>query len=153
MLMPILRQTLLSTVLLFGTVTDSTIQGEKESSIHKDSESADQLFVTPDFTIVKGHPRTELGNRISVKLGSSEVYDGVKVTKIDGPGEIKQLDSEYFWFWNPRNGDAGKSYIVIVSASLPDGHGHKYKAAIEFSVFVTRIQYAVQGYRLHRIHS
>jgi hypothetical protein len=140
--MPILRQTLLSTVLLFGTVTDSTIQGEKESSIHKDSESADQLFVTPDFTIVKGYPRTELGNRINVRIADSQVFHGVTILKMEGPGELKQVDSEFFWFWEPRKGDAGKSFLVSISASFHDRLGRRIIAFTEFSVLVTRTQYA-----------
>lgn len=102
-----------------------------------------QLVVSPEFSLIKAHARIESGNRINVTYGDIAIYSGATVTKVDGPGEIKLLDSEYYWFWNPRHGDAGKSFTVTVRAIRQDSVGHTNTAFAEFEVRVMRIQFAV----------
>ena len=41
---------------------------------------------------------------------------GVKIQKIDGPGEIIQRDSNFFWSWKPDAAAIGQTYTVKAGA-------------------------------------
>ena len=77
--------------------------GMNEFTINvKPPAEVDQLKIFPTEADFAAFPTLELPNPVKIEGATVGGPQGVNITKVDGPGEIKKIDSNFYWVWKPE---------------------------------------------------
>ncbi|MDP4200918.1 MAG: hypothetical protein Q8922_11665 [Bacteroidota bacterium] len=117
--------------------------GSNEFVVNVKENPVDKVELTPEFSPMAAFSGIELWNRINVKKAPLTGPRGVTMVKVDGPGEIKQVDSIYYWVWKPDASTVGQSYTVHIKGEAHRGGGANDLATTDFPVVVNKLQKAV----------
>ncbi|MEI8134034.1 MAG: hypothetical protein WCH46_03015 [bacterium] len=93
----------------------------------------DQLAMFPQDEVFTSFPGLELPNPIKIEGALSSKTE---ITKIEGPGEFKKVDTNWVWVFNPGQGEVGQAYTVKFKGDAKRGGGPKDIATKEFNVRV-----------------
>lgn len=97
----------------------------------------DQLAAMPQLSDFNSFPGIELPNPIRIEGAESKT---VQITKIEGPGEIKKIDTNWYWVYTPNSSEIGQGYTVRYQAKANRGGGAKDMASGSFTVSVKKLQ-------------
>lgn len=93
----------------------------------------DQLAIFPQENDFASFPGLELPNPVKIEGAEAK---GVKVEKLEGPGNIVRIDTNWVWIWQPSAADAGQTYTVRIKGNASRNGGEKDVASNTFSVSV-----------------
>ena len=116
--------------------------GSNEFVVNVKENPVDKVEMQPEFTPMQAFAGLELWNRINVKKAPLSGPRGVTMNKIDGPGEIKQVDSVYYWVWKPEATAVGQTYTVHLRGEAHRGGGANDQATTDFPVVVNKFEFA-----------
>jgi hypothetical protein len=97
----------------------------------------DQIQMFPQEADFVAFPGMELPNPIKIEGALSSKTE---ITKIEGPGEFKKVDTNWVWVFNPPQGDVGQAYTVKFKGDAKRGGGPKDIATQSFSVRVEALK-------------
>src|SRR5579872_4582337 len=97
----------------------------------------DQIALYPQEADFVAFPGMELPNPIKIEGALSSKTE---ISKIDGPGEFKKVDTNWVWTFNPAKTDIGQTYTVHFKGDAKRGGGPKDIASQSFSVRVEDLQ-------------
>jgi hypothetical protein len=116
--------------------------GSNEFTVNVKENPVDKVEMQPEFTPMQAFAGLELWNRINVKKAPLSGPRGVTMQKVDGPGEIKQVDSVYYWVWKPEATAVGQTYTVHMRGEAHRGGGANDQATTDFPVVVNKLDFA-----------
>ncbi len=116
--------------------------GSNEFTVNVKENPVDKVELTPEYTPFAAFGGLELWNRINVKKAPLTGPRGVTMQKVDGPGEIKQVDSIWYWVWKPEPSTVGQSYTVHLKGEAHRGGGANDLADAQFPVLVNKMEFA-----------
>ena len=108
----------------------------------KEAKVTDQLTIFPQEQDFASFPGLELPNPVKIEGATIGGPQGVSVSKIDGPGDIRKIDSTYYWVWKPDAGAVGQTYTVKLKGHANRGGGAKDDAVTSFTVSVKKLELA-----------
>lgn len=108
----------------------------------KEAKVTDQLTIFPQEQDFASFPGLELPNPVKIEGATIGGPQGVAVSKIDGPGDIRKIDSTYYWVWKPDAGAVGQTYTVKLKGHANRGGGAKDDAVTSFTVSVKKLELA-----------
>jgi len=91
------------------------------------------IHLYPQVTDFIAFPGMELPNPIKIDGATSAKTE---ITKIEGPGEIKRIDTNWVWIYNPGKDAIGTNQTVKFKANANRGGGAADMANSQFSVTV-----------------
>jgi hypothetical protein len=97
----------------------------------------DQIQLYPQDEVFTVFPGLELPNPIRIEGALSSKTE---LTKIEGPGEFKKVDTNWVWTFNPAKTDIGQTYTVRFKGDAKRGGGPKDITTKDFSVKVEALQ-------------
>ena len=116
--------------------------GSNEFTVNVKENPVDKVELTPEYSPMAVFNGLELWNRINVKKAPLSGPRGVTMLKVDGPGEIKQVDSIWYWVWKPDASTVGQTYTVHIKGEAHRGGGANDQATTDFPVIVNKMQKA-----------
>jgi hypothetical protein len=108
----------------------------------KEAKVTDQLTIFPQEQDFASFPGLELPNPVKIEGATIGGPQGVTVSKMDGPGDIRKIDSTYYWVWKPDAGAVGQTYTVKLKGHANRGGGAKDDAVTSFTVSVKKLELA-----------
>lgn len=99
----------------------------------KEATVFDQLAIFPQENDFAAFPSLGLPNPIKIEGAESK---NVKIERIEGPGEIIKIDTNWAWVWSPDAAAAGQTYTIKLRANANRNGGEKDIAVNSFSVSV-----------------
>lgn len=103
----------------------------------KEATVFDQLAIFPQENDFAAFPTLGLPNPIKIEGAESR---NVKIEKVEGPGQIVRIDTNWAWVWEPGAGEAGQTYTVKLRGNAGRNGGSKDLAANSFSVTVKPLE-------------
>ncbi len=97
----------------------------------------DQIALFPQETDFSAFPGMELPNPIKIEGALSSKTE---LTKTEGPGEFKKVDTNWVWTYTPAVGDVGQNYTVKFKGDAKRGGGPKDVTTQSFSVTVKALK-------------
>jgi hypothetical protein len=117
--------------------------GSNEFTVNvKPPAEVDQLKIFPQEADFAAFPGLELPNPVKIEGATIGGPQGTNITKIDGPGEIKKIDSNYFWVWKPDAAAVGQTYTVHILGKANRNGADKDNAKTQFTVSVKKLEFA-----------
>lgn len=114
--------------------------GENEFTVNvKPPQEVDQLQIFPQQQDFAAFPSLNLPNFVKIEGATITGPQGVKITKVDGPGEIVQVDSNFYWSWQPGPSDVGQTYTIKLAGHANRGGMQKDAATTSFNVSVKKL--------------
>jgi hypothetical protein len=132
------RHIILSLIISSVYVSGTAVAQHQSIRAHE----VDQLKLFPQESDLIVFPGLELPNSLKIEGATIGGRYGVTITKVDGPGEIRKIDSNYYWMWKPDRSTVGQTYTIKLAAKANRGSGVKDQARTQFSVSVKLLQYA-----------
>ncbi len=127
--------------LLTGNYSNfSTNLGNNEFVVNvkrPEAKVTDQLAVYPQISDFSAFPGIELPNPIKIEGAESK---GVTMTKVEGPGEVVRVDTNWVWTFTPAPSDIGQSYTVKIKGQANRGGGAKDIGTNSFTVLVKALK-------------
>jgi hypothetical protein len=103
-----------------------------------EAKVTDQLQVIPQIADFTAFPTLGLPNPIKLQGADPK---GVKLEKIDGPGEVVQVgDTTWAWQYTPGPNDIGQTYTVHIKGQTNRGGGAKDIGTNSFNVLVKALK-------------
>ncbi len=97
----------------------------------------DQIALYPQENDFSAFPTMELPNPIKIEGALSSKTE---ITKLEGPGEFKKVDTNWVWVFTPTTADVGQNYTVKFKGDAKRGGGPKDIATQQFSVTVKALK-------------
>ncbi len=117
--------------------------GSNEFTVNvKPPQEVDQLKIFPQEQNFASFPSLDLPNAVKIEGATISGPQGVKITKVDGPGEIIQVDSNFYWTWKPDASAIGQTYTVKLAGKANRNGAQKDQATTTFSVVVDKMEKA-----------
>ena len=130
-----------------GYANFSANVGENEFTVTvKPPQEVDQLRIYPQELDFAAFPTLELPNPVKIEGATIGGPQGVNITKIDGPGEIKKIDSNFYWVWTPDAGAVGQTYTVKIGGKANRNGAQKDIAQTQFTVSVHKLEPATASH-------
>ncbi|SRR5579883_3051943 len=115
--------------------------GSNEFTVNvKPPAEVDQLKIFPQVTDFAAFPTMSLPNPVKIEGATIGGPQGVNITKVDGPGEIQKIDSNYYWVWKPDAGAVGQTYTVKLAGKANRNGATKDQATTQFTVSVKKLE-------------
>jgi hypothetical protein len=115
--------------------------GANEFTINvKPPSEVDQLHILPQEPDFAAFPGLELPNPVKIEGATIGGPQGVNITKVDGPGEIRKIDSNFFWIWKPELKDLGTTATVKLTGKANRNGATKDIAQTQFNVIVNKLE-------------
>jgi len=117
--------------------------GSNEFTVNvKPPQEVDQLKIFPQEQDFAAFPTMELPNFVKIEGATIGGPQGVTITKVDGPGEIKKIDSNYYWVWKPDAAAVGQTYTVHILGKANRNGADKDLSKTQFNVSVHKLEFA-----------
>jgi hypothetical protein len=117
--------------------------GSNEFTVNvKPPQEVDQLKIFPQEPNFASFPSLSLPNAVKIEGATISGPQGVKITKVDGPGDIVQIDSNFYWVWKPEASAIGQTYTVKLAGKANRNGAQKDQATTSFSVVVDKMEKA-----------
>ena len=114
--------------------------GSNEFTVNvKPPQEVDQLKIFPQVPDFASFPTLNLPNFVKIEGATITGPQGVNVTKVDGPGEIVKVDSNFYWSWTPDASAVGQTYTVKLSGKANRNGAQKDQATTSFTVSVKKM--------------
>jgi|GEM_PF-2183806 len=114
--------------------------GTNEFTVNvKPPQEVDQLKIFPQVPDFASFPSLELPNFVKIEGATISGPQGVNVTKVDGPGEIVKVDSNFYWTWKPDASAVGQTYTVKLMGKANRNGAQKDQATTTFTVSVKKM--------------
>ncbi|MFI5264545.1 MAG: hypothetical protein ACHQM6_08525, partial [Candidatus Kapaibacterium sp.] len=97
----------------------------------------DQIALYPQENDFSAFPGMELPNPIKIEGALSSKTE---ITKLEGPGEFKKVDTNWVWTFSPATSDVGQNYTVKFKGDAKRGGGPKDITTQQFSVTVKALK-------------
>ncbi|MDP4229675.1 MAG: hypothetical protein Q8916_04640 [Bacteroidota bacterium] len=97
----------------------------------------DQIALYPVENDFSAFPGMELPNPIKIEGALSSKTE---ITKLEGPGEFKKVDTNWVWVFTPSASDVGQNYTVKFKGDAKRGGGPKDITTQQFSVTVKALR-------------
>jgi len=97
----------------------------------------DQIALYPQENDFSAFPGMELPNPIKIEGALSSKTE---ITKLEGPGEFKKVDTNWVWTFSPSATDVGQNYTIKFKGDAKRGGGPKDIATQQFSVTVKALK-------------
>ncbi len=97
----------------------------------------DQIALYPQENDFSAFPGMDLPNPIKIEGALSSKTE---ITKIEGPGDFKKVDTNWVWTFNPAQSDIGQNYTVKFKGDAKRGGGPKDITTQQFSVTVKALK-------------
>ncbi len=116
-------------------------RGSNEFTVNvKPPSEVDQLKIFPQEADFAAFPTMELPNPVKIEGATIGGPQGVNITKVDGPGEIKKIDSNFYWVWKPDAAAVGQTYTVKLAGKANRNGATKDMASTQFTVSVHKLE-------------
>ena len=112
-------------------------QNEFVVNVKRQENKFDQIQLYPTDIDFAAFPGLELPNPIKIEGALSSKTE---ITKIQGPGEFKKIDTNWVWTFTPGPNDVGQNYTVNFKGDAKRGGGPKDITTGSFSVTVKALQ-------------
>ncbi len=117
--------------------------GSNEFTVNvKPPQEVDQLKIFPQEQDFASFPTMDLPNPVKIEGATITGPQGVKITKVDGPGDIVQIDSNFYWTWKPDAAAIGQTYTVKLAGKANRNGAQKDQATTQFTVSVKKMEKA-----------
>ncbi len=117
--------------------------GSNEFTVNvKPPQEVDQLKIFPQEANFASFPTLDLPNAVKIEGATITGPQGVKITKVDGPGDVVQIDSNFYWTWKPDAAAVGQTYTVKLSGKANRNGAQKDQATTSFTVSVDKMEMA-----------
>jgi len=117
--------------------------GSNEFTVNvKPPQEVDQLKIFPQEQDFAAFPTMELPNFVKIEGATIGGPQGVTITKVDGPGEIRKIDSNYYWVWKPDAAAVGQTYTVHLLGKANRNGADKDLSKTQFNVSVHKLEFA-----------
>lgn len=121
--------------------------GSNEFTVNvKPPQEVDQLKIFPGVSDFASFPTLDLPNFVKIEGATISGPQGVKITKVDGPGDIVQIDSNFYWTWKPDASAAGQTYTVRLAGKANRNGAQKDQATTSFTVQVDKLEPATASH-------
>ena len=121
--------------------------GANEFTVNvKPPAEVDQLKIYPQEQDFAAFPTLELPNPVKIEGATIGGPQGVNITKVEGPGEIKKIDSNFYWVWMPDAAAVGQTYTVKISGKANRNGATKDQAQTQFTVSVHKLEPATASH-------
>jgi len=105
----------------------------------KPPQEVDQLQIFPQVQDFASFPTLNLPNFVKIQGATITGPQGVSITKVDGPGEIVKVDSNFYWSWTPDASAVGQTYTIKLSGKANRNGAQKDQATTTFNVSVKKM--------------
>jgi hypothetical protein len=123
-----------------GYANFSANVGANEFTVNvKPPAEVDQLKIYPGDVDFKAFPTLSIPNYVKIEGATIGGPQGVNITKLDGPGEIQKIDSNYYWVWKPDANAVGQTYTVKLAGHANRNGATKDQANTSFTVSVQKM--------------
>ena len=114
--------------------------GTNEFTVNvKPPQEVDQLKIFPQVQDFASFPTLNLPNFVKIEGATITGPQGVNITKVDGPGEIVKVDSNFYWSWTPDASAVGQTYTVKLAGKANRNGAQKDQATTSFTVSVKKM--------------
>ncbi len=121
--------------------------GTNEFTVNvKPPQEIDQLKISPDVPDFASFPTLDLPNRVKIEGATISGPTGVKISIVDGPGEIVQVDSNFYWSWKPDAGKVGETATIKLAGRANRNGAQKDQATTTFTVRVDKLEPATASH-------
>ncbi len=115
--------------------------GSNEFTVNvKPPQEVDQLKIFPQEVNFASFPTLDLPNAVKIEGATITGPQGVKITKVDGPGDVVQIDSNFYWTWKPEVAAIGQTYTVKLAGKANRNGAQKDQATTSFTVSVDKFE-------------
>ncbi len=115
--------------------------GSNEFTVNvKPPQEVDQLKIFPQEANFASFPTLDLPNAVKIEGATITGPQGVKITKVDGPGDIVQVDSNFYWTWKPDAAAIGQTYTIKLAGRANRNGAQKDQATTSFAVSVKKLE-------------
>ena len=115
--------------------------GSNEFTVNvKPPQEVDQLKIFPQEADFASFPSMDLPNPVKIEGATITGPQGVKISKVDGPGDIVQIDSNFYWTWKPDAAAIGQTYTVKLAGKANRNGAQKDMATTQFTVSVKKFE-------------
>src|SRR5581483_1703503 len=103
--------------------------GSNEFTVNvKPPQEVDQLKIFPAVPDFASFPSLDLPNGVKIEGATISGPQGVTISKVDGPGEIVKVDSNFYWTWKPDPSAIGQTYTIKLAGKANRNGAQKDQA-------------------------